>query len=131
MNVFGNINSMEKAMDVLSMRNQIINNNIANVDTPGFKRSGVVFEELLDENIMKLKGKVTRDQHIPIGKKGLDQIQPIINKQNKTRMRMDGNNVDIDYEMAELAKNTLQYNSVSTQISRQLRKIKTAITGGR
>jgi len=127
MNIFSNTDLIEKALDVAILRHQVISNNIANVDTPGFKKSVVKFEEFLNDEI-KLRGYITDEKHMPIGNVVRD---PEVEKIENTSMREDGNNVDIDVEMSLLAKNMIWYNALIEQITREFGQLRTAITEGR
>jgi len=94
---------IHKALDASWKRNEVIAQNIANVDTPGYKRKSVSFEYELR------KAMDSKD----FKKSDVDQIEIKIVLENKNlSMRLDGNNVDIDAEMAELAKNTIKYNAL-------------------
>lgn len=127
------IGILSKALDGLWMRNQVISDNVANVDTPGFKASKVAFEDALkdalDDNV--LKGKVTNIKHIPIGTSSVADVQPQVLQSQNTSMRMDGNNVDIDLEMADLAKTTIAYNAVIQKMTKEFQMLRSAINGGR
>ena len=110
----------------------MISDNIANVNTPNFKKSEVVFESLLAEQMTndtkKLAMVRTRDKHLPIVKEqGL--VSPQIQEDGTTSMRTDNNNVDIDIEMAELAKNNVYYNALSRQIGGNINDTKMVIKG--
>lgn len=125
------ISVLEESLYASSLRQKVISNNIANVNTPGFKKSEVIFEDLLQE---QLAGKSmplarTNDRHLSGGKDG--ELAPFVNTVETTSFRTDGNNVDIDVEMANLAKNNIYYNAVAQQLSRQLSNIKSVINGGR
>ncbi|AEE96047.1 flagellar basal body rod protein FlgB [Mahella australiensis] len=127
------IGVLSKALDGLWMRNQVISDNVANVDTPGFKASKVAFEDVLkgalDDNA--LKGKVTNIKHIPIGALSAKDVQPQVLQSQNTSMRMDGNNVDIDLEMADLAKTTIAYNAVIQKMTKEFQMLRSAINGGK
>jgi flagellar basal-body rod protein FlgB len=89
------------------MKNQILSQNIANVDTPGYKRKDVTFAEEL-ERMMR------QDD---FDKKDVEAVKvKVFEDNNKLSYRMDGNNVDIDVEMVRLAQNQLKYNTF-TQLS--------------
>lgn len=123
---------MEKALDAASLRNAVIANNLANIDTPGFKRSDVRFEEELARALSKsggITGKRTREEHIPIGARPATEVSARVEMQNDISVRNDGNNVDIDREMAALAKNTILYNALIQEISGEFQKLKTVING--
>lgn len=97
-------NIIHKALDATWKKNEAIAQNIANVGTPGYKRKTVTFEEELRE-AMERKG---------FKKSDVDKIEIKVTEENKNlSMRLDGNNVDIDAEMAALAKNTIQYNALT------------------
>lgn len=121
----------EKALDAAWMRNEAISNNIANVNTPGYKKSYVKFEELMSDAADKfqISGIKKDKKFLPIGKDTVETVSPEIVREENTSMRRDGNNVDIDVEMAELAKNTIKYNTLITQLAKEFNKIKTVING--
>ncbi|AEF17368.1 MULTISPECIES: flagellar basal body rod protein FlgB [Thermoanaerobacterium] len=129
---FNTVDLMSKALDASELRNEVISNNIANVDTPGFKRSDVNFESILNDaiNSNKLTGFVTDKNHIPINSTSIDNIEPQIVQDNSTSMRLDGNNVDIDVEMSNLAKNQLYYDALAQRVSGELNSLLTAIKDG-
>lgn len=125
---------LEKALDASVMRNEAITQNMANVDTPNYKRKKVTFEEALADSTESLgvKGFRTNSKHIPIGGSSADEITPTITQDTgRNRMRIDGNNVDPNIEMADLAKNTLKYSFLIQKLSGEFRKIKSAIAEGR
>ncbi|ADD02502.1 flagellar basal-body rod protein FlgB [Thermoanaerobacter mathranii subsp. mathranii str. A3] len=130
---FENIDLLQKGLYAATVRNNVIANNIANVNTPNFKRSEVKFENILKDAIngTKLRGYITNPKHIPIGPPPVDSIQPEIVQVNNTSMRLDGNNVDIDAEMANLAKNQLYYYALVQRVSGELNSIMTAVKDGR
>ena len=75
----------------------------------------------------KLKIVRTHDKHLPF--KPLDyRAEPQIVQDNTTIMRTDDNNVDIDIEMASLAKNQLYYNAIVTEFGGHVSRLKNAIT---
>jgi len=121
----------EKALDAAWMRNEVISNNIANVNTPGFKKSSVRFEEFLSDAADKfqISGIKKDEKFLPIGKDTEFTVTPEIVAEEFTSMRRDGNNVDVDVEMAELAKNTIKYNALIAQLSKEFNKIKFVING--
>jgi flagellar basal-body rod protein FlgB len=133
--IYSNIDLFEKVLDALWLRNEVISNNIANVNTPGFKSSSVVFEDILKKELEEkgtgIKGYITHNKHIPIGKKGLMDIRPQVVINKNTALRNDGNNVDIDNEMAQLTKNTLKYNSIVQLVMKEFSILKNIINEGR
>jgi flagellar basal-body rod protein FlgB len=125
---------IEKALDASSLRNEAIAQNIANIDTPGYKRKIVEFERYLADALesSRIRGRTTDSRHIPIGGYDADRVQIKLTQDNKSlSYRLDGNNVDVDNEMASLAKNTIKYNTLIQSINAGFRRLKTVINEGR
>ncbi|KKM12345.1 hypothetical protein SY88_04135 [Clostridiales bacterium PH28_bin88] len=121
---------LAKAMDAASLRQQVIANNIANANTPGFKRSTVVFEDLLRTALEEQRGR--KANGLPsLGPDRLNEVQPRVVRDSSTTMRTDGNNVDIEMEMAQLAMNTINYNSAAQLLNGKLAQIRYVINEGR
>ncbi len=131
--MYNNINLLARALDASWKRNEIITNNIANAETPGFKKSVVLFEEILREQLSggKLKGVVTNPRHIRINDININDIKYKIKTEDNFSTRMDKNNVDIAVEMAERAKNEIVYNVLTDKIQSNFRRIKFIINEGR
>ncbi|HEY3315729.1 MAG TPA: flagellar basal body rod protein FlgB [Bacillota bacterium] len=111
---------LERGLNASSLRNTVLADNLANVDTPGFKRSDVSFEGLLAEESRRSSN----------GSAG-DGWQPKVVTDSTTSTRQDGNNVDVDAEMTKLAENTIYYDALVKQISSQFALLRSAITEGR
>lgn len=128
-----NTKVLEKALDAAWLKNEAISNNIANVNTPGYKKSYVRFEEQLAGAAAEFQtGSLKKNKNfLPIGNDTREIPAPEVLQDTFTSARQDGNNVDIDVEMAELAKNTIKYNALITQISKQFGNIKMVISEGR
>jgi len=125
---FGNIDFLKKALDGSWKKNQAISNNIANVNTPGYKRETVDFESVLRDKLnlnSSVDMTLTNNRHISI----YGDFEPKITKVRDTEFRKDKNNVNIDMEMAEYSKNAMQYSFLTKQVSDQIRRIKIAIKG--
>lgn len=110
------------------LRQQVIANNIANVDTPQYKRWDVIFTQKLIES-SNISLAQTNPRHINV--KTTEMMKPALVQPEKTSMRNDGNNVDLEYEMAIQAATVLQYNLLTRLVSDQLGMLRTAITEGR
>jgi flagellar basal-body rod protein FlgB len=132
-NIFSNTKVLEKALDATWLRNEVISHNIANVDTPGFKKSSVRFEDELEAAVLKrsVSGRRTRENHKSIGRLSVDRVKPEIFTPSGIAMREDGNNVDIDAEMAALANNTVMFNYLVQKITREFHRIRNVILEGR
>ena len=127
------VSVLEKALGAASLRHKVISNNIANVNTPKFKKSEVSFEDQLELAMSADKPAIARThaRHLPIKSPGITNVEPAIHTITATSFRSDGNNVDIDSEMAGLAKNSIYYDAVAQQINKYFAGIKSVINGGR
>ena len=126
---------LEKALDVETLRKNVIANNIANVDVPHFKRSEVNFESQLrrvirekyDEN-NRLPAKLTDERHIPFYvERDIRDVRPRVNLDYNTTYRNDGNNVDIEKEGVDASKNQMRYNAYVTALNQNYKMLKTAM----
>lgn len=115
------LNVLQKGLDASSMRQKVLTNNVANIDTPNFKRSDVDFQAVLGAVLGEKSGdlsmKLTSPKHITGFADGSGS--GIVTDQ-ATSFRNDGNNVDVDREMSNVAENGLYYNSLTRAISSQL-----------
>ncbi len=96
--MFQNIDLLKSAMDVSTLTTQVIANNIANADTPNFKASYVM---------MKVTGQ---------------KIEPEIYTDYSTSISNDGNNVDVNQQMALLAQNTIRYETLTMLASMNFKR---------
>ncbi|UVI32492.1 flagellar basal body rod protein FlgB [Paenibacillus spongiae] len=123
---------LEGAISAAELRQKVVSNNVANADTPNFKRSEVLFEELLAQQMgnqtSQINGKRTDSRHFVIGQSDSVPGASIVADAN-TVMNNNSNNVDIEREMALLAKNQLTYNYYIQQVNHDMRMIRTAIEG--
>jgi flagellar basal-body rod protein FlgB len=123
---------LHKGLDAASVRNKVIADNIANVDTPKFKRREVIFEEnvkkVLEKNNINVKLRLTDVRHMQIKEKDI-RIEPEIRTLNDLNYRNDENNVDIDVETAKMAKNKIFYDALGQSMSNEIRILRMAITG--
>ncbi len=120
-------------MDGSWLRHEALSNNLANVNTPGYKREDVDFDQILGDFLTDNKVSLykTNSKHFPVGGESLESLTPSVQKSTQMSYRKDGNNVNVDVEMAELAKNQLKYNALTEQINGQISRIKLAIRDGR
>lgn len=119
---------MQYALDGMMKRNEAIANNIANVNTPGYKREYVDFESVLQNKTeMVLDTVKTHKNHMTLQSSDALQIQ----KEKEYHTRRDENNINIDRENTDVAINQIMYGAVTRQLSNQLNRIKTVIRDGR
>jgi len=120
-----------RALDAAALRQRTIAQNIANVNTPGFKRYYVTFEDELRRALRGGDGLPlyrTHPRHLP---QGALYLEPRVHQERTTSMREDGNNVDVDREMVELVMNTLNYNLLVQQLNGRLGMLRYVINEGR
>ena len=132
-NMFKSMDVMQKGLSASWTRNAVIRNNIANVETPGFKASDVEFESLFRKAMEErsLVGFRTHERHIPLGARSIDEVVPLIREKRDLSMRMDGNNVDIESENVKMAQNQLFYNTLMEKLNGEIRRLRLAISEGR
>ncbi len=117
--MFGQSDLIGLALDATWKRNKVITENIANVDTPGYKRQEVSFESYLE------KALKTND---PSDIMKLNRVEPRVYTENSgLSYRKDGNNVDVDTEMVYLAENQLRYNTLISQLNYDFKRLKSVI----
>lgn len=132
--LFASADLIQQGLEASWLRNTVIRNNIANVETPNFKASSVEFEEHFASALYSagITGKKTREKHRDIGgAKELSEVEARVVEDTTTSMRMDGNNVDIESENVKLAQNSIQYNLLISKLNSELGRLKLAITEGR
>ena len=122
---FNYINVLEKACDASWTRNSVLSNNIANVDTSGYKRKDVQFEEYLRNEV-----GYTNSLDDEVANADLDALMTTTYTEYEGMdYRIDGNNVDIDTESAELAKNQIKYYTMLDSVSQEFNRLKMVTKG--
>lgn len=112
---------MAKLLDATSLRQRVIGENIANVNTPGYQRQEVQFEQQL---VQLIEGG-----NKPLGDRELGDVQPQVTTTENLPKRADGNNVDIEMEVGQLTRNEILYETYSQLLATQLGMMRAAITG--
>lgn len=121
--------AMEKALSATWQKKQLIDTNLANEDTPGYKAKRLHFEALLQnemDNMSRSRSLSRRD-----GVERIAGVTPRVYQQIGTMARADGNNVDKLAEQTELARVQLQYQALAQKVSGYYSTLKYAISGGR
>lgn len=122
-NAYNYINVLGKAADASWTRNDILANNIANADTPNFKRKDVQFETYLADAVA---GTDSLDETVAnIDLNELNATTYV--EQANLSYRYDGNNVDIHTENVELAKNQLKYYTLMNSMTQEFSRLKMAL----
>ena len=122
---------LHKALSAYALRQRSIADNIANVNTPGFRRSEVRFEEDLKKVLRKrgVRGRRTRARHFTIGVTNIAQLRPRIVLPDDPSLASGVNNVDIDQEMVEAAKTTIRFQAAAQRIRGTYSSLRSAIRG--
>ncbi len=129
-NTFGkNMELLHRMMDVSLYRRSVISYNIANADTPNFKRSVVNFEAELkraldSEHKTGMEAAMTDPKHISFNKvQDWRDVKPRKVLDYLTQADNNGNNVDAEEELMLALQNQLQYNLLTSSISNQFAQI--------
>lgn len=124
--MFGNINFYKSSLDGLSVRRQSNLQNIANQNTPNYKRKVVSFEDQL-KNAVENKGVFltkTNSKHLGINR---GEVVPVTTTDRSDSYRFDGNNVNIDTENLEMWKTYYQYSAMTDLVSKEFDKYRNII----
>ena len=122
------------SLDAASLRQRAIAHNLANAETPGYRRFDVIFEELLAARQQALaRRRVPLRQTHPSHLDGLpaQPVGPVVVQDTTSFVRNDGNNVDLERELALLAKNGLFYQAALRTLGARLGALRTVVTEGR
>lgn len=128
---YDNIGINARALDAASLRHSILADNIANIDTPGFKRSDVSFQTALKRaldpasRIELNRGSSRHFETEPT--RDVNKVRPRVYSEVDTWTRNDKNNVDPEVEMSHIAQNTLYYQAVANRLSASFRTLQTVV----
>ncbi len=124
-NAFDYINVLNRAADAAWQRNEAISNNIANVDTPGYKRQDVAFESVLQQALGNNRYQSMDDKVANVNLSRL-RGRAYVDYANYS-YRPDGNNVDIENENVMLAENQLKYQGLISSINQEFTNLQTVM----
>ena len=129
MDIFsGNFATIERSLKYASLKHDITAQNIANADTPNYKGRQISFRNTLNEAISSFKPKMTDARHLMFESRG---EFPISISNRPVRYGHNGNNVDIDKEMSDLATNQIYYSTMTDRLNGKLSTLQTVIKGGK
>ena len=122
--------AMKKSLDLMSTRQSVITSNIGNVDTPGFKASEIDFQGQLREALGskgQLSLQATNDKHFGPKTSNISTLtaDPF---EEEDAAKSNGNNVDVDKEMAKMAENQIFYNAVIQLMMKRGSTVRASIT---
>ena len=109
---------LSRAMSKTAERQSLLVNNLANVNTPGYKRKDCDFNIMLEDSMGNF------DQVVASRKHGAMQAE-------KSSLRLDGNNVDMEFEVMSIATTEARYNALAELTARYFSGLKNAIREGR
>lgn len=121
--VYNYINVLNKAANASWVRNTVLNNNLANVSTPDFKRSDITFEQYLKQELSAAGTDVWMDRAVANVDLGKLKTTTYID-QKELSYRLDGNNVDADVEEANLAQNSIRYYTLLDSMTQEFSRIR-------
>ena len=124
-NAIDYIHVLDRAADAAWQRNEAISNNIANVDTPGYKRQDVAFESVLQQALGNNRYESMDDKVANVNLSRL-RGRAYVDYANYS-YRLDGNNVDIENENVMLAENQLKYQGLISSINQEFTNLKTVM----
>ena len=124
-NAFNYVDVLTKAADASWTRESVINNNIANVSTVGYKRQDIDFQSVLREELGNCKHKSLDNK---INELDISDLNAQIYTDSANySYRLDGNNVDIDTENVELASEQIRYDALTTSINSEFSRMRAAL----
>ncbi len=136
-NSFGKtLDIMQRSMDVSMLRQDVIADNIANADTPNFKRSVINFESQLNaalasENAPRpMQAAMTHERHISFSRPvDYRSVQPQRQLDYLTTADNNGNNVDIEVESMNFLNNQLLYSLMTNSVTQQFQRVNMVVRG--
>ncbi len=128
----GDLELLEKVLDLCYLRHEIISSNISNAETPGYVPKDIDFETALKNATSPVEAvtlKVTDPRHISPGSEAV--IRPAVVSVYSPYPSLDGNRISIEEEMARLSKNTLEYQALIKIVSKKFSELRFVINEGR
>ena len=119
---------LEKSLDYSSAKQKVISQNIANVDTPNYKAKDVVKNSFQGALQASIEAYRTDSRHLNFNAD--TNSSTIVTQQNGT-YNNNGNSVDMDKEMTDLATNQIYYNAVTDRLSGKFSSLQNVIRGGK
>lgn len=114
--------TLDLALGAAGKRQEVLANNLANVNTPGYKRLDVQFDGMLAKAVEAARAGDDSQ---------LASLRPGVSTDASVAVRADGNSVDVDQEMANLAENNIRYNALVQMTQKKLETLKYVISDGR
>ena len=128
------ISFLERSLNLRSKRHRVLSANIANIDTPNYKAFDLVLEDEISrttQGAANVQLKRTQAGHLPVKNTSLDRVTLKQTDGPAFSLRADGNTVDLDKSMGDLAENTLLFKTAAQIISKKFQGLKEVIRGGK
>lgn len=130
MNLFSNINLLDQALNYSSLKQKVISQNIANVDTPNYQAKDVSFKAVLQNEVgQNFQALRTDPRHLDFSGSGSGASQ-IVTRPN-VQYNSNGNSVDVDQEMSDLATNQIYYDALAELVNSKFASLQNVIRGGK
>ncbi|HJV17970.1 MAG TPA: flagellar basal body rod protein FlgB [Bacillales bacterium] len=122
--------SLDHALNYSSLKQKVISQNIANVDTPNYKAKDVRFKKIFQDEINQNFNTFRTDpRHLDFSNDSNSQSELVVRK--NVEYNNNGNSVDIDQEMSDLATNQIYYNALVEQLNSKFSMLQNVIRGGK
>jgi flagellar basal-body rod protein FlgB len=124
------LSALTTALNFREMRQELISSNVANANTPGFKAKKLDFEEALARALDtdgQMQMKASDGKHFDVGNGGFNNLEPEIYDNPNGVVSENGNTVDVEAEMAQMAENKLMYDALVQLINKKMGMMKYAI----
>lgn len=127
---------LKSSLNAATLRQQVYADNIANAETPNYKRKDVVFETYFQNALQSAPQAQLGETHIPLTSSGVNlnlstmpNYQPTIVTDTSSSIDNNGNNVDLTSEMSDLAENQVKYETLVQDVTNRIQRTRTAIMG--
>ncbi len=126
---------IEKVLDFCQLRHNLLTANIANAETPNYKAYDLSFKQQLKQILDRTQPQInpvrTDPKHMSLTAQTIEDVKPTFVQISSPIPGLDGNTVDIDYQMSQLAENTIQYQVLVQTMIKKFAELRTAINEGR
>jgi flagellar basal-body rod protein FlgB len=118
-----------RALDGLALQQEIIGHNLANVDTPGYRAQSLDFQSALRRALSRSQGlelQATHPAHLAAASRA---DEPRVSLRAGGSLRADGNNVDIEVELSQMAETGIAYQAITQLVSKKFLLLKNIVSG--
>ena len=116
---------LQKDLDGLWARQKVISDNMANIETPGYKEKNISFENQLKSKIDSIDGS----GNVPDEINGIEDTKPLMTENARETYRADNSGVDLEQQMVSMARTSLNYSYSLQTMGDYFTRLKAAITG--